>query len=494
MNLRMGWARKIVLQLAVVIVPLAGLLVAGAALDLQRAGRLGREFPSHVAASEARTNYKTFVDAMAEAVDTGKLPATAVPALNKVHTLLAILVAHGGAADHSALVRDVARLAQAAGQDGLKGLAALGPLIGATNKALEEVDDRLRAETQASIDVMVHDARMQVIYAGLAAVAVILIGSVFARNMISNLTRPLLRAIGYASAVSQGELRDLEVREGHDETTRLLAALAAMTRSLRAVVQQMHASSEQINLTSGEIASGSEDLGASTHLAVEQLRQTAAGAAQLLDAITVNAASADEASRLATAATEVADLGGRTVTGVVARMNEIEERSKRIGDILGVIDGIAFQTNLLALNAAVEAARAGEQGRGFAVVATEVRALARRSAEAAKEIKGLIGASLSSVAAGAQEAARAGSTMSDIVEQVRRVSALIEHIHANTAGQRREVEQLNQSVQTLERVTERNAALVQQSAVSAGALQQQGQALSSAVAVFRQADSTAAAV
>ncbi|CAM8828792.1 methyl-accepting chemotaxis protein [Burkholderia pseudomallei] len=234
-----------------------------------------------------------------------------------------------------------------------------------------------------------------------------------------------------------------------------------------------------------EIAQGNHDLSARTEQAATSVQQTAASMAQMTATVSSNAQTATQANRLSESASHAAERGGQAVREVVSTMGEITESSRRISEIIGVIDGIAFQTNILALNAAVEAARAGEQGRGFAVVAGEVRALAQRSANAAKEIKALIGASVERVESGAQTVDYAGRTMGEIVSQVKRVSDLIAEISASTSEQRAGVTQVDDAVVHLDSITQQNAALVEQSAAASESLRQQATLLVDAVGVFR---------
>jgi methyl-accepting chemotaxis protein len=276
--------------------------------------------------------------------------------------------------------------------------------------------------------------------------------------------------------------------EGRDEIHQLLAALSQMQVALQRSIGSLHEVSESVSTASSEIAQGNADLSARTESQASSLQQTAASVEQLTGTVKQSADNARQAQQLAATASEVAAKGGAVVGEVVTTMDSITEASKKISDIIGVIDGIAFQTNILALNAAVEAARAGEQGRGFAVVAGEVRTLAQRSAQAAKEIKTLIGDSVSKVDAGSRLVADAGSTMDEIVSQVKRVTDLIGEITAATIEQSGGIEQVNTAVVSLDQTTQQNAALVEQSAAAAASLKDQATKLNEAVAVFRLAN------
>jgi methyl-accepting chemotaxis protein len=485
MAFEMGWGRKIVLQFAMVIGPLVAVLAAQAVVDNQRADRLAGGFPAHLAAGDARLKFKVFVDGLSDAVDTGSLSVGAVKALTESQAAIHALAQTEPEESIREIDNGLSQLLGMARQEGaLAKLLGQRSLVGGTNKELGELDESYRSKVQREIDKSVADAHVQVLIVLGSAAAIVLVTAFFVRHMIRTLTGPLVDSIRLAEAIASGNLEHEGEATGTDETSQLLRALASMARSLRGIVEQVRRSSDGINLASVEVSSGNEDLARRTSEATYSLQQTVIGTEHLLTTIRQNALNADQANQLAASATAVADRGGKVVSSVVDTMMDISAQSKRIGDIIGVIDGIAFQTNILALNAAVEAARAGEQGRGFAVVAGEVRALSRRSAEAAKQIKALIVSSIERIDAGSLQAGEAGSTMRDIVTQVRRVSDLIGQIAEASTAQSDEVERLSSAVQAMEQMTVQNAALVQQSAVSAVALRQQGETLADAVKAF----------
>src|SRR5881392_671964 len=266
-----------------------------------------------------------------------------------------------------------------------------------------------------------------------------------------------------------------------------------MQAALRHMVGQVRTSTDSISNASAEIATGNQDLSARTEQTAANLQQAASSMEQLTGTVRQSADSARQANQLATSAAEVAARGGQLVEEVVSTMDEINASSKKISDIIGVIDGIAFQTNILALNAAVEAARAGEQGRGFAVVAGEVRNLAQRSAEAAKEIKALIGASVDKVESGARLVADAGKTMQEIVGSVQRVTDIIGEITAASSEQSDGIGQVSTSVTQLDQMTQQNAALVEESTAAAESLKEQAVRLAKVVGTFRLDDKAAPA-
>ncbi|MDM4764451.1 methyl-accepting chemotaxis protein [Pelomonas sp. SE-A7] len=309
--------------------------------------------------------------------------------------------------------------------------------------------------------------------------------SVLSLMIVRSITGPLKEAVDIAETVASGDLRKRIEVKGNDETAQLLGALAKMNQGLVDIVSQVRDCAESITAGSSEIARGSLDLSQRTEEQASSLEETAASMEELTSTVKQNSMTSDEANRLAASASSVAGKGGDVVQGVVTTMGQITDQSKKISDIIGVIDGIAFQTNILALNAAVEAARAGEQGRGFAVVAGEVRTLASRSADAAKEIKTLIQASVERVETGAGQVAEAGRTMDDIVSQVQRVSQLISEISLASREQSQGIDQISDAVMQMDQVTQQNAALVEESAAAADSLQQQAQTLSKVVALFK---------
>ena len=317
------------------------------------------------------------------------------------------------------------------------------------------------------------------------ALALIIITPVTLMNMQS-ICGPIRDAEKLADAIAQGDLSEHRVdTAGKDEAAHLLHALSTMQRSLREIVTQVRTSTDNISTASAEIATGNQDLSQRTEQTAANLQQAASSMGTLTDTVKQSANSARQADQLALSAAEVAARGGTVVSQVVATMHEINASSKKIADIIGVIDGIAFQTNILALNAAVEAARAGEQGRGFAVVAGEVRNLAQRSAQAAKEIKGLIGASVEKVDSGSKLVADAGQTMQEIVSSVQRVTDIIGEITAAASEQSDGLGLVNTSVGQLDRMTQQNAALVEQSAAAAESLKDQAARLAEVVGTFR---------
>jgi methyl-accepting chemotaxis protein len=319
------------------------------------------------------------------------------------------------------------------------------------------------------------------------AVLVIIILLVVPLTFINSSTiiGPMRYAGTVAQSVASGDLNNAIRVEGSDEASELLRALDTMQTSLRELVRQVKTSAQSIETASSEVASGNQDLSHRTEQAAASLEETTSSMEDLTNGVRLGADAASKARQLAEGAAEVARRGGQEVAEVVATMDQINDSSRRIGDIVGLIDSIAFQTNILALNAAVEAARAGEQGRGFAVVASEVRALAQRSAGAAREIKSLIGASTERAEAGSRLVQHAGTTMQEIVQQVQKVSDMIGEVAAGASDQSARIGQINGAVTQLDHMTQQNAALVEESAAAADSLRQQLQLLTGAVEQFR---------
>lgn len=341
--------------------------------------------------------------------------------------------------------------------------------------------DRLSSET----DAIYAGIRMLLISLTLGGMVTgVAIGVLLTRWLTQQLGGEPVDVANAASAIAAGDL-STPIDNSRARPGSVVDAMQHMQASLRNVVQSVRSSSDSIATGANQIAMGNADLSQRTEEQASNLEETAASMEELSSTVRNNSDTAKQAAQLAQSASGVATKGGEVVQQVVHMMEEINASSQKISEIIGVIDGIAFQTNILALNAAVEAARAGEQGRGFAVVASEVRSLAGRSADAAKEIKALIGDSVEKVAAGGQLVNAAGNTMQDIVEQVRRVTDLILEINAATLEQTSGIDQINNAVVQLDQVTQQNAALVEESASAAESLNQQAQQLVRAVAIFK---------
>ena len=416
--------------------------------------------------------------------------------------------AHALSADEEALAKTFADHRKKFVVDGLKPtLAALRSndikeaqrlVVDAVRPFYVPVGDGIKALMQLQLDEgkRSYDAAMaRYATIRIVSVASIVAGLLFATGfgfvLVRGISRSLDHAVQASNAVAEGDLTMPIRTEGQDEVAKLLQALSAMKDNLARVVSGVRQNSEGVATASAQIAQGNNDLSARTEEQASALEQTAASMEQLSSTVKQNADNARQANQLALSASTVAVSGGEVVSRVVDTMKGINDSSKKIVDIISVIDGIAFQTNILALNAAVEAARAGEQGRGFAVVASEVRSLAQRSAEAAKEVKRLISDSVERVEQGTSLVDQAGATMQEVVTSIRRVTDIMGEISAASTEQSAGVTQVGEAVSQMDQVTQQNAALVEESAAAAESLKVQAAQLVNAVAVFKLTQSPA---
>lgn len=360
------------------------------------------------------------------------------------------------------------------------GRNSIDGIFAATNASAQVLDRLLQARMEQ--DVFHRTAIMGAILGVLAIAVYFLIGCYLS---FSGEIRELNAAV---TRVAAGDLRNRMTSHGKDEIAHLLNAFSGMSDGLTRLVRQVRSGSDTIATASGEIAAGNFDLSTRTEEQAGSLEETSAAMEQLTSTVKQNAANAQHANQLSKAASGVAEQGGTVVSQVVDTMNDIRQSSRKIGEIVGVVDSIAFQTNILALNAAVEAARAGEQGRGFAVVAAEVRSLAQRSAVAAREIKGLIAESVAKVEAGSRQVDLAGQTMGQIVESISHVTTIMEEIAAASHEQQAGIEHINQALVQMDDITQQNAALVEEAAAAADSMREQTIRLSETVAVFKLAN------
>ena len=358
-------------------------------------------------------------------------------------------------------------------------------LEGRFARAIEGFDFWRASKTLDAFEVA--QVRYQFVLIAVSAGGVIAALLVFATYVFlrRRVLQPLQEAGHHFDRIAGGDLTARIEARNTNEIGLLFAALKRMQESLTRTVSAVRRGVDEINVGSREISAGNTDLSSRTEQQAASLEETAASMEQLASTVKQNADNARQANQLAASASDVAERGGSAVSEVVTTMQGISASSRKISEIVSVIDGIAFQTNILALNAAVEAARAGEQGKGFAVVAGEVRSLAQRSAQAAKEIKGLIEDSVGKVGAGSQQVERAGATMQEIVASVKRVTDIMGEISAASEEQSSGIDQVNRAVSQMDEVTQQNAALVEEAAAAAGSLQEQAQRLAEAVAVFK---------
>jgi methyl-accepting chemotaxis protein len=377
----------------------------------------------------------------------------------------------GGTADATA----IARAAE----------AKMNPALAAYEAAVSNLAEHQKKgfdDAKAHVEDVAATGR--VLLAGVGAVA-LLLGAVLAWWLTRSITTPLRKAVALANAVAQGDLSTRIEVVNRDETGELMAALQTMNANLNELVTRVRSGADTIATAAVEVAAGNHDLSSRTEEQASALEESAASMEELTGTVRQNAENARQGNQMAASASGVAVRGGEVVSQVVATMGAIDASSKKIVDIIGVIDSIAFQTNILALNAAVEAARAGEQGRGFAVVASEVRTLAQRSAAAAKEIKALIDDSVDKVATGSRLVGEAGTTMEDVVASVRRVTDIMAEIAAASGEQSTGIEQVGAAIAQMDQVTQQNAALVEEAAAATESMQAQARSLAEAVSVFK---------
>lgn len=437
-------------------------------------------------ALEASSSYKKFLNGVGDAVDTGKLGSKALEALAAAHSKTAALVQvqpsaviqktleQLAAIEKSVLAKNSVETLIALRTDVSNADASVAATIGEVTKRLSSI---VAEEDQ-------RERRKALRQAGVGFLTLLILGFIV-RQMVIGITRPIALAVHTAQLVAKGDLSTTIEVGRNDEIGALQQALRDMAEALNLIVGDVRAGTDVIGQVSGQIGSSNLDLSVRTEQQTASLQQTSASIKKMTTTVKENADNAQLANQLAASASEVAVKGGTVVSQVVQTMGSINASSKKIVDIIGVIDSIAFQTNILALNAAVEAARAGEQGRGFAVVATEVRNLAQRSAAAAREIKALIGDSVEKVQVGGRLVEQAGVTMHEIVDSIERVTAIMGEISVASQAQIAGIEEVNAAIDQMDYSTKQNGALVQEAAEATGLLQGQAEKLSGVVRVFK---------
>jgi len=431
-------------------------------------------------------SYKNFLNGLVDAVDTGTISSKTLDALNATKVTVDKLSVASPSRDISISAETLAKLQTAvAAANSINSITPFKSDINYIDAALTAKIGQIKGQISALISEDARATRHKNQVSIYVALATLLLLIFIIRRLVNNVTEPLALAVEAARHVSEGDLTSNIAVLRHDEIGELQRALYDMNEALIMIVGDVRSASQQITSGTDEMVTGNSDLSSRTEQQAASLENTAASITELTTAIGHNADNSRLANELARNASGVAIKGGKVVGQVVETMDMINDSSKKVGEIISVIEDIAFQTNILALNAAVEAARAGEQGRGFAVVATEVRNLAQRSAAAAKEIKAMIQNSVDKVSSGTKLVKEAGTTMQDIVAAVGRVTEMMAEIQAASAEQKGGIEQVNEAVQQMDEMTQQNAALVEQAMAIASSVHDQTRILTEAVEKFK---------
>jgi methyl-accepting chemotaxis protein len=435
---------------------------------------------------QASASYKNFLNGLVDAVDTGTISSKTLSSLTDTKSTVDALLATSPSHNIEISAEALAKLRSAiTATNSIDSITPLKSDINFIDTALAAKVGEIKAQLSKLVDddaKATHNKNQISIY---VALATMLLLAFIIRQLVNNVTKPLALAVSTARRVSEGDLTSHIAVLRHDEIGELQQALFEMNEALIVIVGDVRSASQQITAGTDEMVSGNSDLSIRTEQQASSLENTSASITQLSTAIGHNADNSRLANELALSASGVAVKGGKVVGQVVETMNLINDSSRKVGEIISVIEDIAFQTNILALNAAVEAARAGEQGRGFAVVATEVRNLAQRSAAAAKEIKAMIGNSVDKVSSGTKLVKEAGETMRDIVTAVGRVTEMMAEIQAASAEQKEGIEQVNEAVHQMDEMTQQNAALVEEATAIAASVHDQTRKLTEAVEKFK---------
>lgn len=478
--------RRMYLQFCLAVLPLGALLIYQIFSTSDLPERLNKDLQTLHISLQATEAYKDFLNGVNDAVDSGKLSEKAVKSLNDTRTATDTLLKTAATEDMRSASDNIAKIYATVSQN--RDVAALLPLKGEIRIADSALKSYGASVEKHLSDMVNEDSQKSItktrIFIVVALVTLVSLGYMI-RHIVNGIMEPIYWAVKTARRVASGDLSSsVKTHLHYGEMSDLQQALSDMNDSLIAVVSRVRSGSDMIAKAAQLVAQGNLALSESTEQQASSLVETASAMHQFTATVRENADNAREANTMAQTASEVAVKGGEVVAQVVETMNSINASSKRIVDIIAVIDGIAFQTNILALNAAVEAARAGEQGRGFAVVAAEVRGLAQRSAAAAKEIKELIDASVSRVDAGSALVAHAGDTMEQIVSSIQNVTSIMAKISAASADQSVDIEHVNVAITKMDDATQQNAALVEEAAANAATMREQATGLVQIVGVF----------
>jgi methyl-accepting chemotaxis protein len=487
--------RRIYVQFLIAILPLALLILYQAFSRNDLPQRVNAALRSYDLSLEASNAFKEFLTGVADAIDTGKLSSTAVAALGRAKASQEKLAE--GTEEALRLGQRVARVASAVAAN--PSLNTVMPLKGELQALRGELSQAAELKRQALTALIEQEEtagqRRQelLILAGIGALLLLGFTAYVLRRLVLGITRPIAESVSVANAIADGRLDNVIAAKGNDEIAQLLNAIDAMQQHLSSIVRSVRGGADSIAVASESLSAETRDLAHRSEAQAASLEQAAASMEELSSTVRENSGNAKLANDLAKGAAEAAVTGSSAMRRVVGTMGEITESSRRIRDIVGVIDGIAFQTNILALNAAVEAARAGEHGRGFAVVAAEVRSLSQRCATAATEIKELIVTSVEKVEGGARQVADAGSSIEVLVADVERVSALMSDIAGASLEQERGIEQVSTSVTQMDGAVQQNAVAVQRNAAATEKLKRDARELAQIVSRFQLAEDAATA-
>jgi methyl-accepting chemotaxis protein len=483
--------QRMYLQFFIAVLPLAIVFTVQMLSTNDLPARVDKIMGIYDLSLQSSDSYKNFLNGLVDAVDTGSISSKTLDALTATKVNVDQLLKESPSRDIATTDEALAKLQSAiAAANSISSITPYKSDIYFIDTALTAKIGEIKVQISELIseDAIATQHKNQVsIYVALGTLLLLIF---IIRRLVNNVTKPLASAVETARHVSEGDLTSNIAVLRHDEIGELQQALFEMNEALIMIVSDVRSASQQITTGTDEMVSGNSDLSSRTEHQASSLEETASSMEELTSTVRQNAENAKQANQLAANASDIAVKGGQAVNEVVHTMGLISTSSKKIMDIISVIEGIAFQTNILALNAAVEAARAGEQGRGFAVVAAEVRNLAQRSAAAAKEITTLIGDSVSKVEIGSKQVNQAGETMNEIVQAVKRVTDIMAEIAAASIQQNSGIEQVNQAIIQMDEVTQQNAALVEEAAAIAASVHDQTRKLTEAVEIFKIPDET----
>jgi methyl-accepting chemotaxis protein len=478
--------QRMYLQLFIAVLPLAIVFSYQMLSTNDLPARVDKILSIYDLSLQSSASYKNFLNGLADAVDTGTISSKTLDSLTATKVTVDKLLAESPSRDIAVSDETLAKLQAAiAAANSINSVMPFKSDINFIDTALTAKVGEIKGQISELISDDAKATRRKNQISIYVALATLMLLAFIIRRLVNDVTRPLASAVETARHVSEGDLTSNITVLRHDEIGELQQALFEMNEALIMIVSDVRSASQQITTGTDEMVSGNTDLSSRTEQQAASLENTSASITELTTAISHNADNSRLANELAQNASGVAVKGGRVVGQVVETMNLINDSSKKVGEIISVIEDIAFQTNILALNAAVEAARAGEQGRGFAVVAAEVRNLAQRSAAAAREIKAMIENSVDKVSSGTKLVKEAGATMQDIVAAVGRVTEMMSEIQAASAEQKDGIEQVNEAIHQMDEMTQQNAALVEEAMAIASSVHEQTRKLTEAVEKFK---------